>query len=79
METVASYQAKTHLPALLKRVAQGEQITITRHGVPVAVLVPVPGAKKGDVRETIRDILASREGWTLGGASVGELVEEGRR
>lgn len=80
METVGSYQAKTHLPALLDRVAQGEQITITRHGVPVAMLMPVPGAKKGDVRETIREIFASREGWTLGsGASVRELIEEGRR
>jgi hypothetical protein len=36
METsiVGAYEAKTHLPSLLDRVAKGEQITITRHGVP---------------------------------------------
>lgn len=33
---VGAYEAKTHLPALLRRVEGGERITITRHGVPVA-------------------------------------------
>lgn len=40
MVTVGSYQAKTHLPRLLGRVVRGERITITRHGRPVAMLVP---------------------------------------
>ncbi|MFP4085845.1 MAG: type II toxin-antitoxin system Phd/YefM family antitoxin, partial [Desulfobacteraceae bacterium] len=38
METVGAYEAKTHLPKLLERVMKGERITITKHGVPVAVL-----------------------------------------
>ena len=41
MAKVGAYEAKTHLPALLDQVAKGEQITITKHGVPVAQLVPV--------------------------------------
>ncbi|MBW1670479.1 MAG: type II toxin-antitoxin system prevent-host-death family antitoxin, partial [Deltaproteobacteria bacterium] len=40
METVGAYEAKTHLPKLLKRVFKGERITITKHGVPVAELQP---------------------------------------
>ena len=40
--TIGSYEAKTHLPAILNRVEQGEQFTITRHGVAVAVLLPPP-------------------------------------
>src|SRR3982074_3398007 len=36
METVGAFEAKTHLAALLDRVAKGEKITITRHGVPAA-------------------------------------------
>ncbi len=40
METVGAYQAKKHLNQLLNRVAKGEQITITKHGVPVATLQP---------------------------------------
>lgn len=35
--------ARANLPALLDRVDQGEEVTITRHGAPVAVLV-APGA-----------------------------------
>ena len=41
MERVGSYEAKTHLPQLLDRVARGESLTITRHGRPIAHLVPV--------------------------------------
>lgn len=41
MEMIGAYEAKTHLPKLLDRVAQGENLTITRHGKPVAKLVPV--------------------------------------
>jgi prevent-host-death family protein len=40
METIGAFEAKTHLSALLERVAHGESFTITRHGKPVAQLVP---------------------------------------
>jgi len=47
METIGAFDAKTHLSALLDRVAKGEKLTITRHGIPAAVLVPIAqtGAK----------------------------------
>ncbi|MBD0274797.1 MAG: type II toxin-antitoxin system prevent-host-death family antitoxin [Acetobacteraceae bacterium] len=38
--TVGAYEAKTHLAALLDRVENGETLTITRNGRPVARLVP---------------------------------------
>ena len=41
METIGAYEAKIHLPQLLDRVARGERLTITRHGKPVAQLIPV--------------------------------------
>jgi prevent-host-death family protein len=40
---IGAYEAKTHLPALLDRVARGESITITRRGKPVAELRPDGG------------------------------------
>lgn len=79
MQSVGSYEAKTHLPALLDRVAQGEQITITRHGVPVALLTPVSDARKPDVRETIEAMIEFRKGHRLNGLSIREMIEEGRR
>jgi len=35
------HQAKTHLSRLLQRVANGEEVTIVRAGVPVAKLVAI--------------------------------------
>ena len=79
MQTVGSYEAKTHLPALLERVARGEEFTITRHGVPVAKLVPTSGAKRADVEAAIRKMREFRKGHRLGGLSIRQLIEEGRR
>ena len=41
MEMIAANEAKTHLGRLLERVARGEHLIITRHGKPVAQLIPV--------------------------------------
>jgi prevent-host-death family protein len=39
MTTMTSTEARAALPALLDLVAAGEEVTITRHGQPVAVVV----------------------------------------
>ncbi len=43
MAEIGAFEAKNTLGALLDRVAQGEEIVITRHGRPVARLVPNAG------------------------------------
>ena len=78
MATVGAFEAKTHLPQLLERVSRGERITITRHGRPVAMLVPPP-AEKADVEETVRRLLEFGKGRSLGGLTIREMAEEGRR
>jgi prevent-host-death family protein len=79
METVGVYQAKTHLPKLLERVMKGDRITITKHGVPIAVLQPFEPDKHIDIRSVILDILKFREKNKLSGLSIREMIEEGRR
>lgn len=79
MRTVGAYEAKTHLPRLLDEVARGKAITITKHGVPIAMLVPAPEARRKNVREVIRGLREFRKGRTLGGLTIHELIEEGRR
>ena len=79
METVGAYQAKTHLARLLEKVARGETVTFTKHGVPVAVLVPHPQSRKLKPAEVINSLREFRGGLTLGGVSVRDLIEEGRR
>ena len=80
MESVGAFEAKTHLSDLLDRVSQGERITITRHGVPAAVLVPVgePG-KKLTHKEIVDGMRALRKRIKPDRMSVRDMVREGRR
>jgi prevent-host-death family protein len=78
MKTVGAYEAKTHLPRLLERVARGEQITITKHGVPVAILRPAGSGNIRPARETIEQLKQFRYGHRLEGLSIRDLSDEGR-
>ena len=79
METVGSFEAKTHLSVLLERVAKGERFTITKHGVPVAMLVPMKGSDKQDRKEVVRRIEEFGKGRSLKGLTIRKLIDEGRR
>ena len=75
---IGAYEAKTHLPALLERVARGEQITITKHGKPIAKLVPVTKPDAERRRRAVEKLIEFAKGHTLG-VPVKQLIEEGRR
>ena len=77
MKEIRACEARKHLPKLLDRVVQGESLTITRRGKPVARLVPVAGDR---AREAAARIFERRRHVRL--ASVAELMEtvhEGHR
>ena len=80
MESIGSYQAKSHLSRLLDRVAQGESLTITKHGRPVAQLVPIDHDKEARSRSAALRIQERRA--RLKCVSVTELIDsihEGHR
>ena len=80
MASIGAFEAKTHLSDLLDRVARGEKITITRHGVPAALLVPVTEtAPKMTHQEIVEGMRALRKRVKPGKMSVREMVNEGRR
>ena len=79
MDTVGAYEAKTRLSELIDRVQRGDRITITRHGVPVAMLVSPSGQPKRAARETIAELREYRKGLRLRGLSVRKMISEGRR
>ncbi|HUG81409.1 MAG TPA: type II toxin-antitoxin system prevent-host-death family antitoxin [Bryobacterales bacterium] len=71
--------ARTHLSALMERTQLGERITITKRGVPVAMLVPVSEDATIDAAKAARRLRKIRESVSLGGVTIGELRDEGRR
>jgi prevent-host-death family protein len=80
MTSVGAFEAKTHLSDLLDRVARGEKITITRHGVPTALLVPIEqSAPKRTHQEIVEGMRALRKRVKPGKLSVREMVADGRR
>jgi prevent-host-death family protein len=79
MEAIGAYEAKTHLPKLLERGIKGERITITKHGVPVAVLQPPLPLRKTEPKKIIAELRKFREKQTLKGLSIRDMIEKGRR
>lgn len=79
MTTIGAFEAKTHLARLLDRVEGGESFTITKHGRPVARLVPAAGPDRARAREAAERLKRFAERHSLGGLSWKELRDEGRR
>ena len=79
-KVVGAYEAKTHLSELLEKVEAGEEITITKHGAPVAKLVPIKKEASAEERvAAIRRIQKLAAGLSLGGLKIKDLIGEGRR
>jgi prevent-host-death family protein len=87
MESVTALEAKTRFGQLLDRVAQGEEVIITRHEKPVARLVPEGRRNLESVRAAVTGLLelrgkisVSNEGKSeLTAAEVKSWIGEGRR
>ena len=79
-DAIGAYDARTHFSELLQRVEAGEELTITRHGLPVARLVPVKRhATPDERRQAITRIRELARGNTLAGLRIKDLIAEGRR
>ena len=79
MIQVDEFEATTQLPLLLKKVGQGEEVLITKHGKAVARLVPAGQVNRLQVRANIDKFLAFRKGIKLDGLDWKVLRDEGRR
>ncbi len=79
MPEVGAYEAKTHLAQLLKRVGRGERFTITKHGVPIALLLPAAASEARPVAETVTELRRLRAGHRLGRLRLRDMIDEGRR
>jgi prevent-host-death family protein len=82
MLEVGAFEAKNTLGALLDRVAAGEEVRITRHGRPVARLVPdkpYDKAKALAAAKRIREMAAENNLGPFKWEEWKPLRDEGRR
>ncbi len=83
MRSFAVFEAKNRFSELLAAVALGEEITITRHGAPVARLVAVSARTQAlpeqgqRVSDEIKRLRALGNGAVLG-CTVQEAIQAGR-
>ena len=75
---IGSYDAKTKLPEILRRVEAGERFTITNRGKPVADLIPSRSANDRRVNGAITNILKARK-HSVSNEELSELKDKGRK
>lgn len=79
MIEVSTYEAKTHLAELLRKVKNGQRVLITKHHIPIAIITPASSQRKRPIKEAIEAIKRFRKGNTLQGINIKKMIEEGRR
>ncbi|HEY3761624.1 MAG TPA: type II toxin-antitoxin system prevent-host-death family antitoxin [Verrucomicrobiae bacterium] len=87
MESVTAFEAKTRFGRLLKKVAKGEEVIITRHERPIARLVPEGQRNLESVRAAVNGLIElqkkiardNKRKPKLTDAEVKAWIAEGRR
>lgn len=80
MREIQASEAKAHLPQLLDEVERGETLIITRHGRPIARIVPEANRRQEQIDKAIEGIIGLRK--RTGKITVNELRsarDEGRK
>ena len=76
---IGSYEAKTRLPELLREVGAGYAFTITKHGKPVADLVPSEPPISSEARalaiQALKKLMTDNP---IRGVDIKELIDDGR-
>lgn len=72
MESIGAFDAKTRFSELLARAAQGESFLVTRHGHPVARIVPESRPDEQRVARAVERLKAMRG--ALKGLSLDEVL-----
>ena len=82
MSSIGAYEAKTKFAEILQRAENGERITITRHGKPVAEIAPVRRISPEQGRKAVASIAKIRNRANLTDVSWSELkgwMNKGRK
>ena len=81
MKIVAVFEAKSRLSEILAAVERGEEYTVTKHGKPIARIVPsgqIDATAMADARKLIARIKLTRKDSNLTDKELREAIEDGR-
>ena len=78
LQKIGSYDAKTKLPEILRRVETGEAFTITNRGKPIADIIPSRSGRDLKTEVAISNILKTKK-HHASDAFLSELKESGRK
>ncbi|WP_257266750.1 type II toxin-antitoxin system Phd/YefM family antitoxin [Endozoicomonas sp. ONNA2] len=78
LEEIGSYDAKTKLPEILRRVEAGESFTITNRGKPIADLIPSKAKSRLKAQSAIKNLLKAKKP-VVSESELKELRERGRK
>ncbi|MDX2503515.1 MAG: type II toxin-antitoxin system prevent-host-death family antitoxin [Gammaproteobacteria bacterium] len=78
LEEIGSYDAKTKLSEILRRVESGESFTITNRGKPVADLIPSRSNDRLKAESAIHNLLNAKK-HKVSDSVLNKLKENGRK
>jgi prevent-host-death family protein len=78
LEEIGSYEAKTKLPEILRRVEAGEAFTITNRGKPIADVIPSRSSDRLKTETAIANILKAKK-HRISDEALDELKNVGRK
>jgi prevent-host-death family protein len=78
LEEIGSYEAKTKLPEILRRVEAGEAFTITNRGKPIADVVPSRASDRLKAEAAIANILKTKK-HKISDEDLDQLKASGRK
>lgn len=79
MRTIGSYELKTHLAEILDAVEHGQTVIVTRHGKPVARIMPNDKEKRERGKRAADGLRKFRRTRLPKGVTIRSLIVEGRR
>lgn len=79
MITVGMFDAKTHLPEIIRKVQAGEEVCFTRYDEEVAFLIPVNKYYKNKNHELIQSLIALKKKAPISTQAVLAFRDEDRR
>ena len=78
-QEIGCYEAKTHLSEFLERVSRGERFVITRHGAPIAALIPLERPTQAGLEAALKALELFQKEHPLEDIAISELINTGRK